>query len=136
MNTQNPIGDVMTKDLITICPTESLKKVDEIFRNNKIHHIPIVEYKKLVGILSKSDFQFFQRGNGNGKIEDKVSKQVRYTKTQVKDLMTTGIARISSKDKIAVAIELFKENLFHCIPIVDDEELVGLVTPLDIIKSI
>lgn len=136
MNTQNPIGEIMTKELITICPTEKLEKVDEIFRNNKIHHIPVVEYKKLVGILSKSDFKFFQRGTGNGEIEDQVSEQVRYTKTQVKDLMTTGIARISSKDKIAVAIELFKENLFHCIPIVDNEELVGLVTPLDIIKSI
>jgi len=136
MNTQNPIGEIMTKELITICPTEKLEKVDEIFRNNKIHHIPVVEYKKLVGILSKSDFQFFQRGNGNGKVQDQTLENERYQRTFVKDLMTTGIARISSKDKIAVAIELFKENLFHCIPIVDDDELVGLVTPLDIIKSI
>jgi acetoin utilization protein AcuB len=49
--------------------------------------------------------------------------------------MTKGLAVLESNDRIGVAIEIFKENLFHAIPIVDDEELKGIVTTFDLIDK-
>ena len=136
MNTQDPLSKIMSTKLVTVNASDKLTRVHDIFKKHKIHHIPVVDFKSIVGILSKSDFQFFQRGyllseNDNEKFED-----MRNKSHEVKELMTTGIAKLSSTDKIATAIEVFKENLFHCIPIVDDDELVGIVTPLDIIKNV
>jgi acetoin utilization protein AcuB len=136
MNTQDPLSKIMSTKLVTVNASDKLTRVHDIFKTHKIHHIPVVDFKSIVGILSKSDFQFFQRGyllseNDNEKFED-----MRNKSHEVKELMTTGIAKLSSTDKIATAIEVFKENLFHCIPIVDDDELVGIVTPLDIIKNV
>ena len=48
--------------------------------------------------------------------------------------MTTGIATLESNERINVALQLFAENLFHAIPIVDQGELVGMLTTYDIIR--
>jgi len=136
MNVQDPISNIMSTALQTVNPKDKLTKISEIFAMNKIHHIPVVEYKKMVGIVSKSDFQFFQRGTSNKEIKEKLIEDARYRAYEVNEIMSTGIASLSSTDKISVAIELFKENLFHCIPIIDENELVGIITPIDIIKNI
>jgi acetoin utilization protein AcuB len=52
------------------------------------------------------------------------------------DVMTTKLATLESTDRINVAIEIFAENLFHAIPIVDDGALVGILTTLDVIKAL
>jgi acetoin utilization protein AcuB len=50
--------------------------------------------------------------------------------------MTKGLAVLSPDDRINVAIEVFKENILHAIPIVKDGELIGLLTTHDIIKQL
>jgi acetoin utilization protein AcuB len=50
--------------------------------------------------------------------------------------MTTGIAKLEPTDKINVAMEIFKENLFHAIPVVLDEKLVGIITTYDILSNV
>lgn len=136
MNIQDPVSQIMSKDLITLNPKDKLTKVENIFSTKSIHHIPVVEYKSLVGIISKSDFLFFQRGTSHGKIKEKLLEDMRYKNYEVNEIMTTGIASLKSSDKISVAINIFKENLFHCIPILEDKELVGILTPMDIIKNL
>ncbi|MDX1665798.1 MAG: CBS domain-containing protein [Saprospiraceae bacterium] len=46
------------------------------------------------------------------------------------------MAKLSPKDRINVALEIFMENRFHAIPVVSDNELVGIVTTFDIIKEL
>ena len=55
---------------------------------------------------------------------------------KVEDIMTKGIASLESTDRINVALQVFSENLFHAIPVVDDGELVGMLTTFDIIKAL
>ena len=62
--------------------------------------------------------------------------EVRLKNYCAEDIMTSGIAKLTSTDRIAVALEIFKENLFHAIPIVDENELVGIITTYDIIKAL
>jgi CBS domain-containing protein len=35
-----------------------------------------------------------------------------------------------------VALEIFNLNRFHALPVVDDGELVGIITPFDILKAL
>jgi acetoin utilization protein AcuB len=52
------------------------------------------------------------------------------------DIMTTGIATLESTERINVALQVFAENLFHAIPVVDNGELVGMLTTFDIIRHL
>jgi acetoin utilization protein AcuB len=135
MNILDPVSTIMTSKLITVNPEDKLESVKELFDKHRIHHIPVVRYQEIVGIISKTDLLYFLRGLTNNSYE-KVLNDVRLKNYNAEDIMTKGIAKISSTDRIAVALEIFKENIFHAIPIVDNGNLVGIVTTYDIIKAL
>jgi acetoin utilization protein AcuB len=129
-----PISTIMTRKLITVSPNDRLVSVKEIFDSTRIHHIPVVRYTTLVGLISKMDMAQYLKGAGFGNYElVDISRLNHFT---AEDIMTTGIATLESTDRINVALEVFAENLFHAIPIVDNGDLVGILTTLDVIKSL
>jgi len=135
MDTLQPISSIMTRNPICLAPSDSVLAVHNVFRENRIHHIPIVHNNELVGIVSKSDYLFFQKGFTESEV-DKQIENLRLSAFTVNDIMTKGIAKLQSSDRISVAIEIFKENLFHAIPVVDGEKLVGILTTFDLISQL
>ncbi len=135
INVLDPVSSIMTTDLITVHPKDTLQDVKEIFDQHRIHHLPVVEYKKIVGIISKSDLLHYERATTKGPYKE-VTENVRLHAYPVGDVMITGLAVLAPDERIDVALEVFKENLFHCIPIVENGELVGLLTTYDVIKAL
>lgn len=125
----------MTENPITLDVKDKLVEVDKIFKENRIHHIPLLDDGKFVGILSKSDYLFFRRGTSRDR-SISAYDNIRLQNHETNEIMTKGVAILKSSDRISVAIELFHENYFHCIPIVEDCKLKGIVTPYDIIQFI
>ena len=136
MNILAPISTIMTAKLLTVNPKDKLSVVKEIFDTHKIHHLPVVRYKTIVGMLSKSDLLYFIKGATYGNGYDDMLNEARLNNYTADEIMTSGLAKVSSNDRIGVAVEVFKENLFHAIPVVDDDELVGILTTYDIIRSL
>ena len=135
MNFTAPISTMMTRKLVTVMPTDRLTRLKEIFDTTRIHHIPVVNYTTLVGLISKVDLVQFLKGAGYSNY-DELIEHSRLESYTVQDVMITKIATLESTDRINVALEIFSENLFHAIPIVDNGELVGMLTTLDIIKAL
>lgn len=135
MNVLAPISTIMTRDLITVNPEDKLTTVKEIFEKNNIHHIPVVRFKQIVGIVSKTDFVYFVRGFTNND-EDKYVNEARLRAYRAEEIMTKGLAKVEPGDRINVALEVFRVNRFHAIPVVENDELVGIVTTFDIIKAL
>lgn len=128
-----PVSKYMSTKLLTVSPRDSMKAVKEIFDNNRIHHIPVVKYKTIVGIISKADYLYFLRKvltTEHLPLVEHDSLDNYY----VEDIMTTGLATMESTERVNVALDVLSENLFHAIPIVDNGELVGIFTTQDVIK--
>lgn len=132
MNLLAPISTIMTTNLLTVSPEDTIAHIGDLFKKHRIHHLPVVRGFDLVGLVSKSDYLFFRRGFTN----DTETEEERVNNHRAKEIMVTGIAKMEPDDKINVALEIFKANLFHAIPIVEDGQLKGIVTPLDIIKHL
>lgn len=135
MNILAPVKTIMSTDLITVNPKDKLTTVKEIFDQHKIHHIPVVRFKEIVGIVSKTDFLHFLRGFNRNE-EDRFVNEARMRAYHAEDIMTTGLAKVSSVDRINVVLEIFLVNRFHAVPVVDNKELVGIVTTYDIIQEL
>ena len=129
------VSSIMTTNLVTLHPKDTLNEVKEIFANHAIHHIPIVEFKRIVGIVSKADLQYYERHYDNVPYGDLLEKG-RLSAYAIGDVMTKGLATLSPDDSISDALELFKENIFHAIPIEVESELVGILTTHDIICAL
>jgi len=130
---QNAVKELMTKDLITVSENTPLSEVADIFKKNRVHHIPVVDFNTIVGIISSSDFLSFKGGLNS--VESKY-ESFRLRKHHARDIMTTGLAKLDSQDKIGVAVKIFEENLFHAIPIEENNKLVGILTTYDLIKGL
>ena len=135
MSLSAALSTVMTIKLLTVSPKDKLSFVKEIFDNNRIHHIPVVRYTNLIGMISKSDFQYFLRGVQRSEY-DQILENSRLNVYLAEDIMTNELSVLSSNARIREALDIFLENMFHAIPIVDDDALVGILTTHDIIKAI
>lgn len=135
MNLLDPVQNIMSTDLLVLPPSASMQEAGELFKGKKIHHIPVVYAGELVGILSKTDFLHFEHPYVETEAEKEKEKQ-RLQHVKVSEMMTKGIAKLAPEDRINVALEIFKANRFHAIPVVDHTRLVGILTPLDIIKHL
>lgn len=135
MNLLAPISSIMTQELITVGPYDTMKTIEEIFERKNIHHIPVVQSEKIVGMVSKSDYLFFMRGFTSNR-DDKRMNGLRARAFKATDIMTTGLAKMEHDEKVNIALEVFKENLFHAIPILKDDKLVGIVTTYDVIQHL
>jgi CBS domain-containing protein len=117
-----PLSSIMTTKLLTIGPDEFLSKAREILTTNRIHHLPVVEGKRLVGVVTTYDL--FKLSYHPDELTD----------IPVRKVMTSHLATLEPTDKVGSAAELFLEHLFHAVPIVKDGELVGIVTSFDVMK--
>lgn len=135
MNIISPVSTIMTTKLMAVNPEDSLTQVQEIFDNHNIHHIPVVRHKTILGIISKSDFLHVLHGFTKNQ-NDQILEDTRISNWKAKDIMTEKLVKIDSSEPIRTAIDLFKINWFHAIPVVDDGELVGMITTHDIIKKL
>lgn len=135
MNLLTPVSTIMTSEVITLAPTDNLSQVKEIFEGKNIHHIVVVSRHRPVGMVSKSDY--LSAVNGFALSEDeKRTDALRLRQWEVSDIMTDKLAKVETTDSIRTVLEVFKLNLFHALPVVEDGYLVGIVTTFDIIKSV
>ena len=117
------VATIMVSDVISVTPNDSLQKVKEIFINNRIHHVRVIdENGKLVGILTTYDLFKLNVDHKD------------YPTTKVANVMTKILAVIEPTDKIGTAAEVFMEHLFHALPVVENGKLVGLVTSFDVLR--
>lgn len=116
------ISTIMISDVITVGPEDTLDKAKQLLIDEKIEHLPVIDGTKLVGIISFHDLW-------------ELNKEFKeYKKIKIKEIMTRKVAFLEPTSKIGTAAELFLQNLFHCIPVCDeDKNLVGVVTNLDMI---
>lgn len=137
MNLFAPVSSLMTdhKHLITVNPEDNLLKVREIFDNYKFHHVPVVNFREIVGIISKTDFEHFL-GGASLHSDDKAITDLRLQRAHVKEIMTTRMGKVEPDDRLNVVLEIFLINRFHALPVVKNNELVGIITPFDILKKV
>lgn len=135
MNLLGPVSTIMTSAPITLPPSATIGDAAKIFDEHKVHHIPIAIGNSLLGMVSMSDYLFFRRGFLDDRDDEKI-ESIRMNNYEVNFIMTKGLATMESTERINVALDIFKENLFHAIPIVDDGVLVGILTTHDIIINL
>ncbi len=136
MNPTTPVRSIMTTDVITADPDETLGAVKAKLENNLIHHIPVIKDGTVLGIISNSElnkmehhFTLFQSP------EAKQSNIQIFSTILAKEVMATPVVTIKDDDDVMDAVDIFLENAFHAIPVINHEhKLEGILTTFDLIR--
>jgi len=131
------LADVMQREVITLLPEDFVTRVDDLFKQNSFHHLPVVDKEgKIVGIVSSTDLDRISYGQSLFKFNDKHAyDEALYRSLLVQDIMSTRIFQMSSSATIESAYRHFSKGQFRAIPVVDGGALVGIVTPLDLVGA-
>ncbi len=122
------ISTVMTREPLTVrsdcTAAEALRLMDE----EEVRHLPVIEGGRLVGIVS--DRELF--GHTGWRILGGYDETD--APTVVEDVMATKVIRVAPEDQVlSVLMELMASEV-GCLPVLDGEELVGIVTEMDMLK--
>ncbi len=105
------VSQLMTKEVYTINPFRSVLSAQNILESNKIGGLPVVEDKKVIGIITSFDVR---RSHPN---------------RLVFDAMTKNPITISENENIIYALKMLKDNKIERLPVVNQQnELIGIIT--------
>jgi len=100
---------------------DAIKKMSEL----GIGALLVIDDEKLNGIISERDYR------------DKVILKGRHSKnTPVKDIMTSSVFCVNSNDDVKLCMKLMTEHKIRHLPVLDDNELSGIISIGDVVKSV
>ena len=133
MKRREPVSKIMTENVLTVNVNNNLHEVVDLLKRNKIRHIPVVDGKEVVGIISKTDVNrltfssLFDNQEG--------ADEAVLTMLSIAQVMTHKPRLVKSDDPIKDVAEIFSQEEFHALPVIGhDGELVGIVTTTDVIR--
>lgn len=116
------IGDVMTRDPLTVTPESSMNEFLEMMRDHKISGAPVMSDGALVGVVSLNDLL---RALLNNDVASPVSKY-----------MSSDVVTVFSYEPVVKAMESFADTNLGRLPVLDHEgNMVGMITKGDITRG-
>jgi len=118
------VGDVMTRNVITVPPRVPVSDLREILSLNRISGLPVVDKGEMVGIISIEDF-----------IRSMADRENHCT---IADKMTTDVETVHEDDLLVRAIEKFENSGLGRLPVTDRDsgKLIGILTKGDVIRGL
>jgi acetoin utilization protein AcuB len=127
------VDTMMQKDVVTVTPDMSLAEAQRYMRQQRIRHIPVVSGMHLVGIVTDRDVR-----DALPSVATTLSKgEIAYKMdtTQVATCMTRDVITVSRDDSMVQAARILLDHKFGCLPVVDNQRLVGVVTETDCLRA-
>lgn len=128
------VGDVMTKEVVSVSPSTMLLDAALLMRASALRHLPVIEEGRLVGILTERDVQRCAPSRLIPITEE--SYNAVFAETTVARVMTREPKTVSRKTPLREAIAVMQQARYGCLPVVDNEAVVGILTRGDLIDAL
>jgi len=129
------LGNLMTRNPVTVSLDDTLGAVRDIFERHHFHHVLVVDGPQLVGVVSDRDL--LKALSPNLGLPSETSRDLATLKKRVHQIMTRDLIVLKEDATVREAIELFNSHRISCIPIVDAHRApVGILSWRDILKAI
>lgn len=118
------VSSIMIKNVKAVSPRDNVKKVVDIMNRSKIGSVVVIEDHKPRGIITERDI-----------LEKVVSNDKLPSKVLAKGIMSKELVTVEPDDSVVDAINIMVKNNIKKLVVIEDGELVGIVTASDILKS-
>jgi len=126
-----PVKSILNPKLVTVSADERLDTVDDIMALGHVRHLPVVKAGELVGIVSQRDLLRASLSSisnvGLGE------KRAFLTSIKLHEIMTRDVITITPETSIQEAAEIMADEKIGCLPVVNDNHLMGMITETDLL---
>ena len=138
-------SDVMTSNVFSVSPQESLVVAAKLMLQRKISGLPVIDdLGELVGMVTEGDFlrrseigtkrerpkwvEFFI---GPGKLAD---EYVRFSGRKVRDVMTRNVQTAAPETPLSEVVRIMERHHIKRLPVIEEGKIIGIVTRSDLLK--
>lgn len=149
------VKDVMNPDVVFCKPDDTVREAAKILKDNNISGAPVLDDGQLAGIVSEGDLLELLVVPEKGDlwlpspfevIEVPIRELLSWEETKkmlsdvgstkVEEIMTKDVHTISSEASVEEASELMVRRRINRLPVMENDQVVGIVTRGDIIKGL
>ena len=128
------VRHVMSRPPVTVQPSTLLLDAALTLRTSAFRHLPVVENGQLVGLLTDRDIQRCAPSRLIPITEDGYNQV--FAGTTVARIMTREPISASPELSLSAAIALMQQSRYGCLPVVENGELVGILTRSDLVDTL
>ena len=118
------VGEIMTRDVVTVTPRQSLAEAMALMATHQFHHLLVTNTEgKLIGVLSDRDLLSALPGKHDWESYD------------VSQMMTMNPVTAGPDNPLALAVSNMLALRINSLPVVaDDGKVIGILTSTDLLR--
>jgi len=142
------VSEIMTRDVVTLRPDQTLEDAAKLLMETGVSGVPVVQDEKVVGMLSERDLletrttprppRYMELLGGIIYLDDVKEFQEQLQKTiatKVEQVMSRNVAAVKADSSVAEAAKIILERGVNRVPVIEDGQLVGIVTRSDVLRG-
>ncbi|MFD2729529.1 CBS and ACT domain-containing protein [Enterococcus camelliae] len=127
------VSDFMTKKVVTVTPSTPVFDAIDLMKANGIHRLPVLEGDHLVGLITEGVIQAALPSKATTLSVYELNYLIN--KTKVEDIMIKDVLTIQPNALLEDAIAKMRANSIAVLPVMDEGNLVGIITNNDIFDA-
>ena len=126
------LSEIMNRTLVTVDTRASLRQAQRILDQRNIRHLFVMDGKRLVGIVTDRDLR---KAAPSSKSPLTTSEREEFMdELKVVEVMSRKLITASPSTTVREAAKVMVREKIGCLPVVDDNTLVGIVTETDLLE--
>jgi acetoin utilization protein AcuB len=121
------VSDIMVREVVTAPSDATLASVYADMRARNIRHVPIVDEGRLVGVVTDRDLRLATSTLREAPLSPGAA---------VSQVMTRSVRTADPNDPVEDAARVMRALKIGCLPVLDGDQLVGIVTGLDLLDAL
>lgn len=128
------VSDLMTGEPVSVSPDADLQTARDLMDQHGIRHLPVVDDGSVVGLVSQRDLM--QRALAPVDDLTLSVQQDVMSAISVEAIMTADVEVVAPDLDAATAGQLMLENKYGCLPVVDGDQMTGILTEADFVRRL
>lgn len=124
------VKEVMRTNVICASSDTKATEVKNMMTENNVSKLPVVDNGKLVGIVTKNDL--LKAEPSSATTLDMFEISYLLSKLTVKKIMNTKVISVGTNEVVEEAARIMVDNKISCLPVVDGDALIGIITKSDL----
>ncbi|MDO4635049.1 MAG: CBS domain-containing protein [Streptococcus sp.] len=128
-----PVKDFMTKKVVFISPETTVAHATDIMREQNLRRLPVIENDRLVGLVTEGTMAEATPSKATSLSIYEMNYLLN--KTKIKDIMIKDVITVSKYDSLEDAVYIMMKNKVGVLPVVDNNQVYGIITDKDVFKA-
>ncbi len=128
------VRDFMTRDPLTVTPEVSHPEAIALMHNHRIRRLPVISKGKLVGIVSEKDLLSNQPSPATTLSVYEIYSLL--SRLHMQDIMVKPVVTVEGDCPMEEAACIMVSRSIGCLPVLDGDKLVGIITETDVFRAL